>query len=314
MTTAASDGTAGDAVVVCDLGKQFGAVEALRDVAFRVAPGEVFGVIGPDGAGKTTLFRILTSLLVPDAGTAHVLGLDVVDDYRALRRRLGYMPGRFSLYTDLTVAENLRFFATIFGTRVEAEYDYIAPIYRQIEPFRNRRAGALSGGMKQKLALSCALVHRPDLLVLDEPTTGVDAVSRREFWDMLGRLREGGLTILVATPYMDEASRCDRVALMQDGRLLDIDTPEQLSADFDRPLLAVRGPDRYRLLQALRTYPHAQAVHPFGEDIHVTDARPQADPEDLRQHLAGQGFEDVEIRPIRATIEDRFMALMTDEA
>src|SRR3954468_433591 len=209
------------AVLVDRVVKRFGATTALAGISFHVAPGEIFGFIGPDGAGKTTLFRILTTLILPDAGTARVLGLDVVRDLWALRRRVGYMPGRFSLYPDLSVAENLSFFASVFGTTLKAQYDLIAPIYRQIEPFSGRRAGALSGGMKQKLALCCALVHRPDILLLDEPTTGVDAVSRREFWDLLAELRAGGLTIVVSTPYMEEAGRCDRVALIAGGRILD---------------------------------------------------------------------------------------------
>ena len=222
-------------------------------MSFAVRAGELFGFIGPDGAGKTTLFRILTTLLVPDAGTARRCSARTsCEDMWALRRRIGYMPGRFSLYPDLSVEENLRFFASVFGTTVEREYEQIAPIYTQIEPFKDRRAGALSGGMKQKLALCCALVHRPEILFLDEPTTGVDAVSRREFWDLLDRLKATGLTIVVSTPYMDEANRCDRVALIQRGRLLAVDTPEAIAQSFDRPLLAVRAADRYRALLALR--------------------------------------------------------------
>jgi len=298
-------------VTAQNLGKSFDDVSAVRGVSFTIEDGEIFGVIGPDGAGKTTLFRLLTTLLLPDDGTATVLGLDIVADYRTLRTRLGYMPGRFSLYPDLSVQENLAFFASAFGTTIEQNYDLIKPIYQQIEPFRDRRAGALSGGMKQKLALSCALVHRPDLLVLDEPTTGVDAVSRTEFWDMLDRLQETGLTILVSTPYMNEAVRCDRVALMQDGRLLQIDTPEAITAQYDRPLLAVRANDRYRLLQVLRAYPHAEAVYPFGEVVHVTDARAEAHPEALQRHLEAEGLSGVEVRPIEASIEDQFIALMS---
>ncbi len=228
-------------VQVDSLAKRFGGTPALQGVSFEVAPGELFGVIGPDGAGKSTLFRLLVTLLVPDSGTARVLGLDVVRDLWAIRTRVGYMPGRFSLYPDLTVEENLRFFASVFGTTVEREYESIEPIYRHLEPFRHRRAAALSGGMKQKLALCCSLVHRPEMLFLDEPTTGVDAVSRREFWDLLGRLTHTGLTIVVSTPYMEEADRCDRVALMQRGRLMAVDTPEAVARSFDRPLVGVRA-------------------------------------------------------------------------
>lgn len=297
-----------------DLVRRFDGVTALDGVSFEVEPGELFGFIGPDGAGKTTLFRILATLLTPDEGTAEVLGYDVVDDMWELRRRVGYMPGRFSLYPDLSVAENLAFFASVFGTTVEAQYDRIAPIYRQIEPFADRRAGALSGGMKQKLALSCALVHEPEILLLDEPTTGVDAVSRREFWDMLQALRDGGLTIIVSTPYMDEADRCDRVALIDGGRILRVDEPAALGRTYGLPLLAVRGQQRYRLLTALRGLPHAASVQPFGESIHYTDARAEMDPEavatEVRDALAAAGFADAEVRPAAPDIEDVFIALM----
>ncbi len=294
--------------------KRFGAVTALDRVSCAVGAAEIFGFIGPDGAGKTTLFRVLTTLLVPDAGRARVLGLDVVEHLWRIRPRVGYMPGRFSLYADLSVRENLEFFAAVFGTSLDAGYELIAPIYRQIEPFRDRRAGALSGGMKQKLALSCALVHRPDLLLLDEPTTGVDAVSRREFWDLLDELRAGGLTIVVSTPYMDEAARCDRVALLDRGRILEIAAPAAIGARYPRPLLAVAGGDRHRLLEALRAFPYAFSVYPFGSRLHYTDARADAPPDavarELRGYLASLGLADVALVPIRAGIEDSFMALM----
>lgn len=308
----------GPAVLAEGVARRFGETVALHEVSVEVQPGEIFGFLGPDGAGKTTLFRILTTLLLPDAGTARVLGLDVVDDLWALRRRVGYMPGRFSLYPDLTVEENLRFFAQAFGTSVEAQYDVIAPIYRQIEPFRKRAAADLSGGMKQKLALSCALVHRPDILFLDEPTTGVDAVSRREFWDLLAHLREGGITIVVSTPYMDEADRCDRVALVQGGRILATDCPSALVEGYPRPLLEVRGEDRYRMLKALRDAPHAHSVYPFGESLHYTDERTEASPESLvseiRAFLEGRGFGSARVAPGRAGIEDTFMYLMAPAA
>jgi ABC-type multidrug transport system ATPase subunit len=299
------------AVQVQDLSKSFGERKALDDLSFSVRAGELFGFIGPDGAGKTTLFRILTSLLVPDGGMARVLGLDPVRELWELRERVGYMPGRFSLYTDLSVHENLEFFAAVFGTTVRAEYDVIAPIYRQIEPFRDRRAGALSGGMKQKLALCCALVHRPEILFLDEPTTGVDAVSRREFWDLLAELP---LTIVVSTPYMDEATRCDRVALIQKGRILELDEPRAIVERFPKPLLAVRARERYRLIQTVRAYPHAYSAFPFGDSLHYVDRREGAEPTELasglRGYLEGEGLEGVQVEPIRATIEDSFMALM----
>jgi ABC-type multidrug transport system ATPase subunit len=303
-----------DAVVVDGLIKRFGEAVAVREVSLTVRSGELFGFIGPDGAGKTTLFRVLATLLLPDAGTAHVLGRDVVKELWALRPRLGYMPGRFSLYPDLSVEENLRFFASVFGTSIEQEYQQIEPIYVQLEPFKDRRAGALSGGMKQKLALCCALVHRPDILFLDEPTTGVDAVSRREFWELLARFKAGGLTIVVSTPYMDEATRCDRVALMQQGRILAVDTPEQITRSFDRALFAVRSDERYQALLAIRRYPHTHTIYPFGEVLHYTDRRTDlpAGPirEQLTEFLTGQGFAGATAEPIPATIEDSFMAYL----
>ncbi len=296
------------------LSKRFDGVVALDDVSFDVARSEIFGLVGPDGGGKTTLFRILVTLLLPDSGSATVLGLDVVRDMWAIRERVGYMPGRFSLYPDLSVEENLRFFASVFGTTLEEGYDLIAPIYSQIEPFRDRRAGALSGGMKQKLALSCALVHRPDILFLDEPTTGVDAVSRREFWDLLDSLRESGLPIVVSTPYMDEASRCDRVALVQQGRILAIDDPKAIGKRFPDRLFAVRGRDRYAMLRALRDIPHAVSVFPFGDELHYSDSRTGAGTDsiagDVRSFLRTRGFTAAEVAPIEPGIEDTFMALM----
>jgi ABC-type multidrug transport system ATPase subunit len=289
---------------------------ALEDVSLAVRPGELFGLVGPDGAGKSTLFRVLTTLLVPDAGTATVLGLDVVRDLWELRRRVGYMPGRFSLYGDLSVQENLRFFASVFGTTPEEGRALIAPIYDQIAPFRDRRAGALSGGMKQKLALSCALVHRPEILFLDEPTTGVDAVSRREFWDLLTELRASGLTIVVSTPYMDEAARCDRVALMQAGRLLAIDEPATIGRRFPRPLVAVRATQRVALLRALRDNADVATAFPFGESVHVSlrsdDGSPA--PARLRAALVAAGIADVEVEPIEPGIEDAFIELMGNAA
>jgi ABC-type multidrug transport system ATPase subunit len=321
-----------DAVVVDSVVKQFGQTTALAGVSCAIHTGELFGFIGPDGAGKTTLFRILATLLVPDRGRARVLGEDVVDSLWSLRTRVGYMPGRFSLYQDLSVEENLRFFASVFGTTLERERDRIAPIYRQLEAFRARRAGALSGGMKQKLALCCALVHRPEILFLDEPTTGVDAVSRREFWDLLGQLKAGGLTAVVSTPYMDEATRCDRVALIQRGRLLAVDTPDAIARSFDRPLLAVHSANRYETLRALRGYPHTHTVYPFGETLHYTDARTDLPVEQLEREVqafletrgvlqegrAPGGSESrarasLHVERIPATVEDTFMARMGPE-
>jgi len=303
-----------NAVEVRSLTKRYEKVVALDDVSFDVSEGELFGLVGPDGAGKTTLFRVLTTLILPDKGSATVLGLDVVRDLWAIRSRVGYMPGGFALYPDLSVAENLEFFAAVFGTTIERGYELIAPIYKQLEPFRDRRAEALSGGMKQKLALSCALVHRPDILLLDEPTTGVDAVSRREFWDQLAVLKATGLTIVVSTPYMDEALRCDRIALIHGGRILEIDPPHEIGGRYELPLIAVRGANRFGLLQALRRFPHERSVYLFGDELHYTDRRagmsPDAIATELREYLAQHGHSDAVTQPIKAGIEDSFMALM----
>ncbi len=299
------------AIVVHDVHLARGTTRAVDGVSFTVPRGERFGVIGPDGAGKTTLFRMLTTLLVPDRGTAHVLGHDVAGAPWSVRPQLGYMPGRFALYPDLSVAENLAFYADVFDTTVEAGMARIAPIWSQLAPFTARRAGALSGGMKQKLALCCALVHRPTLLVLDEPTTGVDAVSRREFWDLLDTLRGDDLTIIVSTPYMDEASRCDRVALMQAGRFLAVDTPAAISAGFPLPLFALRAADRIGMLATLRAFPHAVGAWPFGETVHYTDARtglaPDAVLAELRAWAGSRGIADLEGEAITAGIEDVFI-------
>ena len=294
-----------NAVSTDRLERTFGPAQAVAPTTLEVAPGELFGLIGPDGAGKTTLLRMLVTVLSPSGGRATVDGFDITRDYREIRARVGYMPGRFALYTDLSVEENLRFFASIFGTTVEANYGLIRHIYERLEPFRKRRAGALSGGMKQKLALSCALIHRPRVLFLDEPTTGVDAVSRLEFWDVLDGLKKEGLTILVSTPYMDEASRCDRIALMQDGRILAVDTPGGIRDSFDRPLLGVRTARRREVAAALRALEEVEAVHAFGEELHVTGGGA----DQLRSRLQALGLE-AQVRPIRAGIEDVFMARM----
>lgn len=295
-----------------DITKRYKDIVALEDISFRVEQGELFGLIGPDGAGKTSLFRILTSLLVPDAGTAMVEGFDVVRGYREIRKFMGYMPGRFSLYQDLTVEENLAFYATVFGTTVEENYELIRDIYVQLEPFRKRRAGKLSGGMKQKLALSCALIHKPRVLILDEPTTGVDAVSRKEFWDMLLRLKGGDLTILVSTPYMDEAERCDRVALVQNGKLLSVDTPARIREDFRPQLWAVRAGDMYRLKHDLAGYHAMRSVFLFGQDLHVTLEKDD-DAGGLRDWLRDLGHREVLVQRIQPGVEDCFMELMSNK-
>lgn len=287
-------------------------VQALHGISFDVSRGELFGIIGPDGAGKTTLFRILTTLLLADSGSALVEGYDVVKDYKEIRKLVGYMPGRFSLYQDLTVAENMEFFATIFNTTLEENYDLVKDIYSQIEPFKDRRAGKLSGGMKQKLALSCALIHRPSVLFLDEPTTGVDAVSRKEFWEMLRRLKEQGITILVSTPYMDEASLCDKVALMQSGKILSINTPQQIINQFGKPLLAIRSSEMLRLLNEVKQYEETEDCYPFGEYHHAV-MRNGFNEEKFRNYLKQKSFIELEIKNVRPDIEDCFISLMKEK-
>jgi ABC-2 type transport system ATP-binding protein len=291
------------------INRNFGQVNALKDVTFSVDEGEIFGFIGPDGAGKTTLFRIITTLLLPDSGKLEVLGLDCVKEFRELRKRIGYMPGRFSLYQDLTVGENLAFYATVFGTTVKENYHLIEDIYSHIEPFKNRLAGKLSGGMKQKLALSCALIHKPDLLVLDEPTTGVDAVSRTEFWALLSRLRKHNITILVSTPYMDEAMLCDRMALIQNGTILTVDTPQNVRAGFGRKLFLVRSDNKYGLLTALRKYQGTVTAYPFGDSVHLT-VKNDAFDSGIAGFLRNEGLLDVTVEESVAGIEDRFLELM----
>jgi ABC-type multidrug transport system ATPase subunit len=301
-------------VVVENISKSFTAekkkVPALEDISFDIDKGELFGVIGPDGAGKTTLFRILTTLMLADKGTAAVDGFDVVKAYKDIRKRIGYMPGKFSLYQDLTVEENLEFFATIFNTTIKENYSLIKEIYQQIEPFKDRRAGKLSGGMKQKLALSCALIHRPSILFLDEPTTGVDAVSRKEFWHMLKQLQQEGITILVSTPYMDEAALCDTVALIQNGKFLSIDTPEGTVSQFKKPLWAVKSDNMYKLQQDLRQYEGMSSVYPFGEYYHLALNSDKIIKEDITRYLISLSHSEIEVNLIKAGIEDVFMELM----
>lgn len=279
-----------------------------RGVSFEVSKGEIFGLIGPDGAGKTTLMRVLTTLLLPSGGAATLNGLDLVKDYRKIRSQIGYMPGVFSLYQDLTVEENLYFFATLFHSSIKENYHLIEPIYRQIAPFRKRKAGALSGGMKQKLALSCSLIHRPAILFLDEPTTGVDPVSRTELWDMLRSLTAHGVTILVSTAYMNEATLCDRVALMQSGQIISINTPEGLISDYTDLLFRVEGPEMHQLLNKLRTIPCVRRAVPFGDAHHVT-LRLGATEADLRDSVYSFNLKDVVVERIRPSVEDCFMAL-----
>jgi len=283
-------------------------ITAVDDISFSVDEGELFGLIGPDGAGKTSIFRILTTVLLADKGNATVLGLDVVKDFTAIRNIIGYMPGRFSLYQDLTVEENLNFFATIFNTTVQENYDLIADIYKHLEPFKTRRAGKLSGGMKQKLALSCALIHKPKILFLDEPTTGVDPVSRKEFWEMLKRLKAQGISILVSTPYMDEANLCDRIALIQTGKILEIDTPQNIVNRFDKKLIAVKSESMFNLLNDLRAYSKTESCFAFGQYHHLVLNEEDSDINELKSYL--KNHNDLEIAIIKPGIEDRFMQLM----
>jgi len=286
-------------IINCQLiNKSYGNVQALKNLSFDVERGEIYGIIGPDGAGKTTLFRILTTLMLADSGTATVDGLDVVNDYKKIRNTIGYMPGKFSLYQDLTVEENLEFFATVFKTTIAENYHLIEDIYKQIEPFKDRRAGKLSGGMKQKLALSCALIHKPTVLFLDEPTTGVDPVSRKEFWEMLMKLKAQGITILVSTPYMDEATRCDRIALIMNGEFMQVDTPQNIIAAYPDTLWSVQTDRMSKFLKELRSNQRVKSAYSFGDAIHVTtiDNGPLI-------------MENCEFEEIQPTVEDCFMLL-----
>jgi len=288
-------------------------VLAVDHVSFSVKEAEIFGLIGPDGAGKTSIFRMLTTLLLPDSGSASVEGFDVVKDYKSIRNTVGYMPGKFSLYQDLSVEENLDFFATVFETTVKENYDLIKDIYVQLEPFKKRRAGKLSGGMKQKLALCCALIHKPTVLFLDEPTTGVDPVSRKEFWEMLKRLQKQGITILVSTPYMDEANLCDRIALIQNGKILSIDSPENISAAYPDKLFAVKAKQMSVLLKQLSRFDKAKATYSFGEYAHVVTEQSQNVEEFekiLKDYLQDKGLENVEVKPLKASVEDSLIKLL----
>ena len=300
------------AIDIQNLTKRYGKLMALDHVSLSVPEGSLFGLIGPDGAGKTTLYQILTTLLSPDEGSATVAGLDVVRDYKKLRTQIGYMPERFSLYPDLTVRENLHFFAALFGVDVKDNFDLIAPIFSQLEKFPNRRAGALSGGMKQKLALSCALIHRPKVLLLDEPTTGVDAVSRSEFWDMLATLKAQGITILVSTSYMDEAERCERIALLHQGKILDVNTPAGLIENMDKNLYNASATRMYPLLEALRTLPGVKDCYTFGATLHVVTEE-GFNPDDAIGRLRQEGLEDARIWPAQGNIEDLFIKLAKND-
>jgi len=295
------------AVKAENISKQYEGKTAVDQVSFEVQEGEIFGLIGPDGAGKTSIFRMLTTLLLPDEGHAEVYGWDVVKDWRSIRNAVGYMPGKFSLYQDLTVEENLQFFATVFNTTIQENYHLIQDIYVQLEPFKHRRAGQLSGGMKQKLALCCSLIHKPKILFLDEPTTGVDPVSRKEFWEMLKKLKTQNISIVVSTPYMDEASLCDRIALIQSGKILSIDTPKDLIAGYGNTLFKAKSSNRYQLLESLKSLKNTKS-YAFGEYVHISvDPNEDLGISELTKHLKEQGLKDAEVEPATVTIEDCFI-------
>lgn len=296
-------------IKVRNISKSYQKTLAVTNISFDVSEGELFGLIGPDGAGKTTLFRILTTVLLANEGSANVAGFDIVKEYKAIRNNIGYMPGKFSLYQDLTIAENLNFFATIFGTTLEENYDLIKEIYIQIEPFKDRRAGALSGGMKQKLALCCALIHKPKVLFLDEPTTGVDPVSRKEFWEMLKRLQKKGITILVSTPYMDEAALCDRIALIEKGQLLKIDSPENIVNNYNKKIYNIRTTNMHQLILDLKKYPSQYSVYAFGENIHYIDQNSDFTPKKIEKYLNEKQHTAIAISLAKTSIEDVFMDL-----
>jgi len=299
-------------VQISELIKSYGKKTALDNISVSINKGELFGFIGPDGAGKTTLFRILTSLLIPDQGLAKVENLDVVKDYKEIRKIVGYMPGRFSLYQDLSVEENLQFFASVFGTTIEENYHLIEDIYVQIEPFKKRLAGKLSGGMKQKLALSCALIHKPEVLFLDEPTTGVDAVSRKEFWEMLKKLKSFGITIIVSTPYMDEAELCDRIALIQNGKILSVQSPKKIISEYKLPIIGIRSDDMYLLVKDLNKFDQTNSIFLFGDYAHYTSKFSKISIEAIDSFLLSKGHTNIKFKNIKPEIEDCFMALMKE--
>lgn len=301
-----------EAIRISGLSKSYGPLRALDKIDLRVEEGELFGLIGPDGAGKSSLYRILATLARPDGGSARICGLDTVKDYRSLRMKIGYMPERFSLYQDLTVTENLKFSASLFGVSLRDNYDLIAPVFGQLERFPHRKAGALSGGMKQKLALSCALIHRPRVLLLDEPTTGVDAVSRSEFWDMLTSLKNQGITILVSTSYMDEATKCERIAMIDKGKILETDTPANLVAGLGENLYEAAAGDMFHLLTELRKLPEVADCYTFGSTLHVVGNKDFV-PETASRRLSAMGLKDVSINPASGTIEDLFIKLTRND-
>ncbi|NOZ34936.1 MAG: ABC transporter ATP-binding protein [Chlorobi bacterium] len=300
-------------IIISNISKSYGNIKAVDDISLNVKKGELFGLIGSDGAGKTTLLRILTTLLLSDSGNAQIENFDVKNNYKNIRQIVGYMPGRFSLYEDLSVEENLNFFASIFNTTVAQNYDLIKDVYSYIEPFKKRRAGQLSGGMKQKLALSCALIHKPKVLFLDEPTTGVDAVSRKEFWGMLKNLQKKDITIMVSTPYMDEAGLCDRISLMQNGKFMETDTPENIINKFQKQIYSIKSKNKQKLIKDLRKYKQTYSANIFGQAIHYIDKRNNIKIDELKNHLKSENHIDIEIKAVKPNIEDCFIELMKKE-
>ncbi|MDR2868411.1 MAG: ABC transporter ATP-binding protein [Bacteroidales bacterium] len=294
-----------------NLNKSYGDIHAVNNLSFSVEKGELFGLVGPDGAGKTTIFTILTTLILPDSGKVSILGLDLDKDYLKIRRKIGYLPGTFSLYPDLTVEENLQFFSSMYKSNIADNMEMIAPLWQQLLPFKDRRAMKLSGGMKQKLSLCCALIHKPEVLFLDEPTTGVDPVSRKEFWDILNDIHSQGITVLVSTPYMDEASRCHRIALMQKGEIISMATPPQIIRNFEGNLFSIPTTEIFHLLAIMGQCPVNCHFYAYGNELHVSF---YGDPNILipqfQQFMKEKQLSDLELIPIQPTIEDCFIELM----
>lgn len=297
------------AVNTNNLVKYYNKIPAINEISIAVEQKELFGIIGPDGAGKTTLLRILSTMLLPDEGSATIEGFDLVKEYKLIRKTMGFMPGKFSLYQDMSVDENINFYATMFGTTLKENRSLIQPIYKDIEPFKKRLAGKLSGGMQQKLALCCALIHRPTIIFLDEPTRGVDPVSRKDLWNILKELKKENITVLVSTAYMEEANLCSRVALIDKGKILDLDTPENLKQKFNKPLFAISAGNTFQLIQSLKQFEYANSVYPFGDYVHYTDKREHTSEQDLTVYLQKHGFADVFVKQMQPTIEDYFIKL-----
>lgn len=301
-------------LIVQDLIKKYNNHVALSNLTFQVERGEIFGIIGPDGAGKSTLFNILATLILPSSGEIRILDKDILKDYKKIRKEIGYLPGTFSLYPDLTVQENLSFFSTMYGVGIKENLPMIMPIWRQISPFKDREAGKLSGGMKQKLALCCALIHRPKILLLDEPTTGVDPVSRKEFWDLLDQIKEYDVTVLVSTPYMDEVTRCNRIALMQEGRFITNDTPQNIVSLFKGELYALKTPHLFQLLELMPNFKGENSFYPYGEFLHIAFYQDiESEKNNFLHFLEESRIVYENFRQIDPLIEDCFIELIKED-